>query len=949
MQPEVAVDEALMADDLGRHFSNSLVRMLLEVTEQQLGAEGVAAVLREAGEQRPRAELVDDAGWSSYDQFVALLSVASEAMGGIESLERIYRDVALVGSTGSTAEMVAIVQQLGSPIQLIRSMGVSNQFTMMDIVNTELHESAYQSCFRTTNGFELTPELSAYMRGLIPLGVRVFGFDDIVVEPATCEEHGEGWCTVRVSWDDTRDDEFLLEEARLYRHVAEQRLATFQETVAEVVSADDLDTVLDRVVNAASRATTSSAHILEVDGLPGRTRYYSRGIPVAEAPAIVAQADVPGSAFISVEVASATRHFGRLVVADFGGGARFERPALESYARLAATALESAVALESARRQAATSAALLELSAALTELGTGLEVASKLVAAMPAVIDCDASAIVLINDEILGVAAQQGFDEATLGLFEWSAEYVEAFGLDSFRILVQEELPEEAKAAVSGHTFAAFATAPISIDDTVVGILIVAVQDAPERLVDDVYLEQRFSGLAALGAIALRNAWLVDQIRHQSLHDHLTDLPNRALILDRAEQMIARSERNREPCAAFFIDLDGFKSINDTQGHESGDHLLRAVADRLRAVVRESDTVGRLGGDEFVVLADGASLDAGVGVVAERLLDILREPFILPGVKHPVAVRASIGIALGDGHTASELLHDADVALYSAKAAGRACYRIFATELQHAVRERVEFGEALSRAVTGNEFFLVYQPIFDLRTERVKGVEALLRWKRPTGEVVAPSTFVAHLEESCLIVEVGRTVLRDACRQTARWHAEGHVIDVSVNVSMRQLERHAFVDEVRAALLESGLDPASLIVEITETAIMLDADTTMHVLRDLRALGVRVAIDDFGTGYSSLAYLRQFPVDALKIDRSFIHGVMESAAAVELIRTLVQLGKALDLETFAEGIEHREQLSCLREEGCDNGQGFMFARPLTADAVTTFLVEHRRLAGAVEI
>jgi hypothetical protein len=189
-KPEVSVDEASMAVDLGRHFSNSLVRMLLEVTEQRLGAEGVAGVLREAGEQRPMAELVDDAGWSSYDQFVALLRAASTAMGGIDALERMYRDVALVGSTGSTAEMVAIVQQLGSPIQLIRSMGVSNQFTMMDIVNTELHESAYQSCFRTTNGFELTPELSAYMRGLIPLGVRVFGFDDIVVEPATCEEHG---------------------------------------------------------------------------------------------------------------------------------------------------------------------------------------------------------------------------------------------------------------------------------------------------------------------------------------------------------------------------------------------------------------------------------------------------------------------------------------------------------------------------------------------------------------------------------------------------------------------------------------------------------------------------------------------------------------------------------------------------------------------------------------
>jgi len=246
----VSVDEAVMVDDLGRHFSNSLVRLLLETTERRLGSEALARVLEQAGERRAVAELYEDAGWSSYDQFVALLRAASEAMGGIESLESIHADIALGGATGSTAEIVATVQKLGSPMQLIRSMGVSNQFTMMEFVNTELHASAYQTCFRTTNGFELTPELSAYLRGIIPLGVRVFGFDDIAVEPATCDEHGDAWCSVRVSWDDTRDSEFLLEEARLYRDVAEKRLETFHDTIAEVVSAEDLDVVLDRVVNA---------------------------------------------------------------------------------------------------------------------------------------------------------------------------------------------------------------------------------------------------------------------------------------------------------------------------------------------------------------------------------------------------------------------------------------------------------------------------------------------------------------------------------------------------------------------------------------------------------------------------------------------------------------------------------------------------------------------------
>jgi diguanylate cyclase (GGDEF)-like protein len=922
-----------------RHWAASNTKLLLDHVVQRAGDEGRARMLALAGEKRSLEELYDEASWTSHDQFVALAAAAAEVLGGTEALTHIYAESGMVTVSGSTADLVALVHALGSPTELVRTMDASNHFGSMEFKNFPTGDASYVSNFRARPGFAVSHDVCTFMRGIVPLGVRVFGFNDITVDEVACQANGDEWCTVHVSWDATRDLEFRIEEANVLRQVAEKRLEGFQQTIADIVSADDLDVVLERIVNAAARATSSNTHVLEIDGLSSRPRYYSIGVTTQDARDIVQRVDEGLGGYLSVEVASSTRRYGRLIMADLGG-ARFELPALEGYARLASTALDSAVALEDSRREARMSAALLELATSLAQLSTGADVATKIVHALPAVLDCDGCAVMLRSEGRLTMAAQQGFSaEGSLVLSKIPIEQVarELFGVAVHR---SEDLPPESRVATDAHAFVATATAPILVEGELAGVLIAGVLHTPERLTDDVHLPERFTGLAAQAAIALNNAWLVDQIRHQSLHDSLTDLPNRSLILDRAEQMLVRSARHRRPCAALFIDLDGFKEVNDTLGHEAGDHLLRAVADRLRAAVRDSDTVGRLGGDEFVVLADGASLNAGVEVVAERLLDVLREPFDLPHADHPMPVRASIGIALGESHTASELLRDADIALYSAKDAGKGCYRIFAPEMQLAAMARAEVLEALCSALGRDEFFLEYQPIFDLGAERATGVEALLRWNHPEQGVLQPADFIPQLEESGLIVDVGRWVLQEACRQTAEWHAEGHRIDVSVNASIRQLERHTFVAEVRDALVESGLAPSSLIVEITETAIMIDASTTISVLRELKALGVRIAIDDFGTGYSSLAYLRQFPVDALKIDRSFIAGLADTPAASELIRTLVRLGKALDLETYAEGIEHRDQLEHLQDEGCDSGQGYMFARPLSSDDVTAFLSEH---------
>ena len=438
----------------------------------------------------------------------------------------------------------------------------------------------------------------------------------------------------------------------------------------------------------------------------------------------------------------------------------------------------------------------------------------------------------------------------------------------------------------------------------------------------------------ALGMVELKTG----QLRHQALHDALTGLPNRVLVLDRAAQMLARARRQRLPVAALYVDVDGFKHVNDTFGHAAGDELLRVLAKRLSSVVREGDTAARLGGDEFVVLVEGSTLDAGPELVAERLLEVLRQPYEMNGkVSRRLSLTVSVGIAFGLRETADELLRDADLALYQAKVAGRNRYVLFQSAMQTAAQDRLTIEMDLAEALERHEFFLLYQPTFDLQSESVIGVEALIRWRHPTRGTLAPEEFIPIAEESGLIVPIGRWVLGVACRQATTWHRRGYRLGMSVNVSARQLDDDTLIDDVRGALEASGLEPTSLTLEVTETTLMRDPEATARRLRSLKQLGVRIAIDDFGTGYSSLAYLRQFPADALKIDRSFIRDIAASKQSTALIHTLVQLGKTLQIETLAEGIEDQVQLETLQRQNCDHGQGFLFSRPLDVNAIESFL------------
>jgi diguanylate cyclase (GGDEF)-like protein len=434
-----------------------------------------------------------------------------------------------------------------------------------------------------------------------------------------------------------------------------------------------------------------------------------------------------------------------------------------------------------------------------------------------------------------------------------------------------------------------------------------------------------------------------EELAFLATHDSLTGLPNRTLILDRIEGMLVRSRRDSEPMAVLLVDLDDFKSVNDAAGHEAGDEILRAVALRLDGAMRMGDTLGRLGDDEFVVVAEELST-VSPELIAQRLLETLGEPFEL-AVEHGTSfnVTASIGIAVcargsADKMSAEELLRDASIAMYRAKWDGKGRYVVFESSMQHDVQSRIQLEMDLRDALPNDEFFLVYQPTFDLGALTPIGVEALLRWKHPTRGVVQPDDFIPLLEESGLITKVGRWVLKDACRQAAAWRKAGHAIGVAVNVSGRQFDTNELVTDVAGALADSGLDASALTLEITETTLMQDVEETADRLTAIRDLGVRIAIDDFGTGYSSLAHLQRFPIDALKIDRSFVGRLIDNPESKTLVHALVQLGSALSLETLAEGIEQQQQeLAFLRDEQCNSGQGFLLARPLSADAVEVFL------------
>lgn len=436
------------------------------------------------------------------------------------------------------------------------------------------------------------------------------------------------------------------------------------------------------------------------------------------------------------------------------------------------------------------------------------------------------------------------------------------------------------------------------------------------------------------------------QIARLAHYDPLTELPNRVLFQRHLGEALSRRRRKGDQLAVHFIDLDRFKSVNDTLGHPIGDELLRVAAERLRGCVRDGDTVARLGGDEFAVVQTGLSDLTGATRLAERVVEAMAAPFDLHG--HHVVIGASVGVSVApsDGDDADELLKKADMALYRAKADGRGAFHFFEPAMDEQLQARRALELDLRRALVAGEFQLYYQPLYHLGDDRVTGCEALLRWNHPERGMVSPADFIPLAEEIGLIVQLGEWVLREACAEAATW--PDHV-RLAVNLSPAQFRDRALVRTVVSALATSGLPAERLELEITESVLLQDNAANMTMLHDLRALGVRISMDDFGTGYSSLSYLRSFPFDKIKIDQTFVRDILKDSDALAIIKAVLDLGASLGIVTTAEGVETVEQLNALRDQGCAEIQGYFISRPAPASDIARMLnVEARDLRAPAQ-
>ena len=483
--------------------------------------------------------------------------------------------------------------------------------------------------------------------------------------------------------------------------------------------------------------------------------------------------------------------------------------------------------------------------------------------------------------------------------------------------------------------------APVLQGATVVGSVVTASEN-PNRSYT-ARDQQSLLALAEHASLALNHARALDDVAHEAFHDSLTGMPNRALFLDRLSFAVGRASRSGNPVGVLFIDIDDFKTINDSLGHRAGDELLQAVASRLEACLRPSDTIARLGGDEFAVLIEEIDDTADAATAASRVLESLADPIAIEG--REVYVGASVGIAAGP-EDAETLLRDADLAMYRAKAEGKGRYRAYAPHMHADIVERMELEVDLKRAIEANELELHYQPIFDLKSGAIAGLEALVRWNHPTRGRLLPDSFIPLAEASGRISDLGRWVLAAACHQAALWRARYPATDgikVGVNLSATELRDDGIVDQVADALRVAQLDPGGLTLEITETALMDDLDAAAGRLGELKALGVEIAVDDFGVGHSSLRYLKQLPLDNLKIAKPFVDEIGKPDAEPPILRAILDLADVFDLTAVAEGIEEPEQASRLVELGCTFGQGHHLSEPLTAQAADD-LILHAGLA-----
>jgi diguanylate cyclase (GGDEF)-like protein len=606
---------------------------------------------------------------------------------------------------------------------------------------------------------------------------------------------------------------------------------------------------------------------------------------------------------------------------------------------------------EASERKTVLLGRLIEIKRAVVRRSVGLEdVLDMIVQALSDLTGHDTAFLRLVDaadEQSTTVVASRGIPADLLEAIRYARVGVGASGtaIAQDRTVVVENYGADRRSNPDSarHGVETAMAAPVRRQGAVVGSLVIGSYDDSATFTDED--RDALEALAENASIALTDAAMVDAAFHQAFHDSLTSLPNRAAFLDRLDHALKIAERSDAEVGVLFLDLDRFKTVNDSLGHAAGDELLVAVGERLQSCLRDGDTPARLGGDEFAVLLEGIGDAAEAEEVAERVLARMREPFNIQG--RTLMVSASVGISTATRRGA-DVLRDADLAMYRAKTGGRDRHATFEPEMHEALVEQLELESDLRGAIERDEFVVHYQPIVHLATGEILGAEALVRWNHPTRGFLPPIAFIPLAEETKLIVPIGRRVLRAACEQAVKWLARHGELTMSVNLSGVQLMQPDLVSDVADALRDTGLPAKHLTLEITETVLMGDDEATMARLRELKELGVRLAVDDFGTGYSSLQYLRDFPLDILKVAKSFVDGIADDKQGEALARAIVELGESCKLDVVGEGIELIEQREGLLELGCELGQGFLFARPADPETIDALLGE-RRAKGAAEL
>jgi diguanylate cyclase (GGDEF)-like protein len=929
-----------------REVSGLLVRAVMRYVERAVGPDAVVEVLRQTGLDQRVTTIEDTTEWFTIAEVRRLADAAAELTGDSAIGRRIGEEQILDLCELGVRDMLVAQGTVEAAMEMVLASGVkmSNGRTF-DIV--ERHSDRLVVEAVTLEPTSLHQLFCDYVHGIFATIPTLFGLVGRVTEPS-CQARGHDRCRFHVSWSaDPRVDVTVLDaEASAARF--EDRIASLesvQQMASDLLATHDLEGVLDRICDGAATTLQAPRFLLAVRvGATERLRVHQRGFPdhqsaVEAANDLLAGREVADASVLVTDVDAPRSRYGLLAVCGIPGTtfSSWEQRTIEAFARHASAALDIVVALDGAERDRDAARALLELAVELAEVGTTDEVAARLTKVVPRVVRCELAMLWNWNAdsrtlEMRSVTSESGQEwEGPTEVAAGDVPIVEHLIASPQPMLIgREHLPVELRFLMDDLDLERAAIVPISARGNLLGILTASFRTAPGED-DQTRLLTSLVGLAGHAAQALENARLLENVRHQALHDRLTDLPNRPMIEDRANECLAAFDGR--PVSLLFVDLDRFKNVNDTLGHGAGDELIRMVAARLRDVMRASDTLARLGGDEFVVLLPDAHADVAHRV-ADRIADVLRAPFELAG--REVYISCSIGIASapGDGDTYEALLGRADAAMYEAKARGRNTIAVNHDDGAGGREEQLALETALHRAIELDQLRVHYPPQVDLATGVVVSVEALVRWQHPELGLLTPDRFLELAEDTGLIVEIDRHVRRTAFAQAATWAAAGRPIRVAVNMSSRDIADVDLPARLRAEIEEAGVSPALIELEVTDR-VEADEDGLSVTLDRLRALGVRLAIDDFGTGTSVIARLQRHPIDTLKIDRSLVQSVADDAADELVVKALVTLGTMLGLDVVAEGVETEEQLALIRSTGCTLVQGYLFSRPVPPESIVT--------------